>query len=293
MKTKVLLDTDIGSDIDDAVCLAYLLTQTECELVGITTVTGEADQRAMIASSLCRMAGKDIPIFPGCEQPLLITQHQPRAPQYEAIDQLVPAVDFSHGRAIEFMRQTIRNNPGEVILLAIGPLTNVALLFKMDPEIPSLLKGLVMMAGAFNSRPIPGDRAEWNVYCDPHAAAMVYRSAVPVHRSVGLDVTSQVVMTPESVRERFSKGLLKPVLDMAEIWFRKRDIITFHDPLAGATIFDPEICRFAHGSVEVELVSLRLQGMTIWDANAPGAEHQVATAVDCERFFDHFFELFT
>ena len=65
MPIKLLLDTDIGSDIDDAVCLAYLLAQPACDLLGITTVSGEADHRAMLASALCRVAGRDVPIFPG------------------------------------------------------------------------------------------------------------------------------------------------------------------------------------------------------------------------------------
>jgi inosine-uridine nucleoside N-ribohydrolase len=76
MPIKVLLDTDIGSDIDDAVCLSYLLSQPRCELLGITTVTGEAEKRAMIASSLCKIAGKEIPIYPGIEKPLLLPQKQ-------------------------------------------------------------------------------------------------------------------------------------------------------------------------------------------------------------------------
>ena len=85
MPTKVLLDTDIGSDIDDAVCLAYLLAQPKCELLGITTVGGEADKRAMLASALCQVAGKQVPIFPGTEEPLLVPQRQRQAPQATAL----------------------------------------------------------------------------------------------------------------------------------------------------------------------------------------------------------------
>src|SRR5690348_11318405 len=81
MSVKVILDTDIGSDIDDALCLAYLLAHPECELLGITTVSGEAEKRAMMASALCKVAGKKAPIFPGAENPLLIKAQQPYAPQ--------------------------------------------------------------------------------------------------------------------------------------------------------------------------------------------------------------------
>src|SRR5271169_3398115 len=87
----ILLDTDIGSDIDDAVCLAYLLRQPRCELLGITTVTGEAQKRAMLADAICRAAGRtDIPIHCGAEQPFLIPQQQPQAPQS------VILADFPH-----------------------------------------------------------------------------------------------------------------------------------------------------------------------------------------------------
>ena len=80
-RKKVLLDTDIGSDIDDAVALAYLLRQPACELLGITTVTGDAVGRARLAASLCDLAGLDVPIYPGEESPLVIAQMQPEAPQ--------------------------------------------------------------------------------------------------------------------------------------------------------------------------------------------------------------------
>src|SRR5690554_7457254 len=83
MTTKVLLDTDIGSDIDDAVCLAYLLAHPDCDLLGITTVTGEGTRRAMLASALCRVANRDVPIYIGAETPLLIDQRQPNAPRSE------------------------------------------------------------------------------------------------------------------------------------------------------------------------------------------------------------------
>jgi purine nucleosidase len=126
MPIKMLLDTDIGSDIDDAVCLAYLLAQPECELLGITTVTGEAAARASLASALCLVAGKSIPIYPGREEPLLIAQQQPLAPQAAALSRWPHATDFPRGQAVEFLRQTIRRHPGEVVLLCIGPLTNVA-----------------------------------------------------------------------------------------------------------------------------------------------------------------------
>jgi inosine-uridine nucleoside N-ribohydrolase len=289
MKEKVLLDTDIGSDIDDAVCLAYLLAQPRCELLGITTVSGQAEERARLASALCRGAGREIPIFPGAEAPLLGPQRQPKAPQAQALSRWPHQGQFPRGGAVEFLRRTIRAHPGEITLLAIGPLTNVALLFAADEEIPRLLKGLVLMCGVFARRP---PLVEWNAGCDPHATALVYRAPVARHRSIGLDVTLQVALETARVRERFQVEPLRPVLDFAEVWFRSNTAITFHDPLAAATLFDEGICNFTSGRVEIELSGERVAGLTHWAPGAQPTAHQVAMRVDPERFFSHYFSVF-
>lgn len=292
MSIKVLLDTDIGSDIDDAVCLAYLLAQPDCELLGITTVSGEAHKRASLASALCKVAGRQVPIFPGAEEPLLVPQRQTRAPQAAALLHWDHEVDFPRGEAVEFLRRTIREHPGEIVLLTIGPLTNVGLLFGVDAEIPALLKGLVMMCGVFTNR-LPGSGPlEWNAMLDPHATAMVYAASARVHRSIGLDVTRQVSMSADEVGQRFQAGLLRPVLDFAQVWFQHTEKITFHDPLAAVTIFDDQVCAFERGSVEVELASPRLRGLTHWEPGGAQGRHQVALAVNPERFFEHFFAVF-
>ena len=285
---KVLLDTDIGSDIDDAVCLAYLLAQPACELLGITTVSGEPVRRAAMASALCRVAGKDVPIYPGAADPLLVTQRQPHAPQADRLAHWPHEASFPAGQAVEFLRTTIRAHPGEVTLLTIGPLTNIALLFSIDPEIPHLLKELVMMCGVFTNQRAGVGPLEWNALLDPHATAIVYRAPVRVHRSVGLDVTTQVTLPAATVRQRFQHPLLQPVLDFAEVWFERQDQIVFHDPLAAVALFDAPVCSFMRGRVEVELQSARLGGLTVWAPDAAGA-HEVALAVDADRFFAHYF----
>ena len=291
MSIKIILDTDIGSDIDDALCLAYLLAQPKCELLGITTVTGEADKRAMLASVLCKVAGKHVPIFPGSEEPLLVPQRQKQAPQAAALPKWEHDQEFPRGQAIEFLRRTIHEYPGEVILLTIGPLTNIGLLFRVDTEIPSLLKGLVMMCGVFTNRLAGVGPLEWNALGDPHATAIVYQAATGIHRSIGLDVTCQVTMNAKQVREKLHSDLHQPVLDFAEVWFRQRDIITFHDPLAATTVFDDQICVFKKGTVAVELANERLKGMTLWRSGG-SEKHEVAVEVDSRRFFEQYFSVF-
>lgn len=288
---KILLDTDIGSDIDDAVCLAYLLAQPACELLGVTTVSGEPIARARMVSALGRLAGRDLPIFPGVERPLLVEPLQPTAPQAAALVSWPHAVDYPGGEAVTFLRDQIRSNPGEVTLLAIGPMTNVALLFATYPETPGLLKELILMCGAFlpESRPTQHP-AEWNARLDPHAAAIVYAAKPPIHRSIGLDVTLKVTMPADEVRRRFSHPLLRPVRDFAEVWFHDRPVITFHDPLAAAVLFDASIVEFERGQATVELADPAALGRTDWRPDAAG-RHEIGRRVDPDRFFSHFFEM--
>ncbi len=292
---RILLDTDIGSDIDDALCLAYLLSRPECDLAGITTVSGEPERRAAIASALCRAAGRDVPIHAGSPVPLLVDPRQPRAPQADALAvggrvRWPHRTDFEPGTAVEFLRRTIREDPGKLTLLAIGPLTNLGLLFRIDPEIPSLLRRLVLMCGSFLGTPSRHGGAEWNALCDPHAASIVYAARAREHRSVGLDVTMKVSIDAAEARGRLQRGLLRPVLDLAEVWFRKADRVVFHDPLAAVSIFEPDVCRFARGTVGVVTATAE-SGRTSWTPAADGP-HEVAVAVDAPRFLETFFAAF-
>ena len=295
MREKILLDTDIGSDIDDAACLAYLLANPECELMGVTTVSGDPVNRAKLASAICFQANKqEIPIFPGIESPLFTDQRQPSVPQLERLQLWKHKEKFPENKAISFMQKTIRENPGEITLLGIGPLTNIAVLFIVDPEIPKLLKRLIIMGGLFSEEGISKEPVEWNVLCDPYAAKIVYDKTAKIHRSVGANVTrKKVVMQADAVRKKFSQiDVLKPVLDFAEIWFKKHvNWITFHDPLAATTIFDKEICSFKKGKATVELNSNENFGATYWDKNKD--MHEAAFTVDSDRFFKQYFKVFS
>jgi len=290
MSEKILLDTDIGNDIDDAVCLAYLLNQPKCELLGITTVSGEAEKRAMMASVICKAAGKgDIPIFPGTEQPLLTPQKQATAYQAAELPKWEHQSDFPKNGHIEFMRETIRKHPGEVTLLAIGPMTNIALLFSVDPEIPLLLKQLVLMCGIFTFKtPLYTCLTEWNAACDPYATAITYKAPVKIIKSIGLDVTTHVTMAKTEFAEKAKSEAFKPVIDFMNVK-NPEGFITFHDPLAAAVIFDETICGFKKGTIDTELESSRSRGLLYFNEASDG-KNEVAMQVDGDRFFKHFFE---
>lgn len=284
--TKILLDTDIGTDVDDAVCLAYLLSHPDCELLGITTVTGEAEKRASLASVLCQAAGKDIPIYPGADDTMQGEQRQRIAQQAVALPRWPHETNFPKDQAIDFLANTIKSHQGDVTLLTVGPLTNAGLLFSEHPEVASLLAGLVIMGGSFDEE----QRVEWNIAGDPLASDIVYKTPVRLHRSLGLNVTQQVVMPAEEVREKFTAPLLRPVLDMAEIWFAGfYPSITFHDPLAAATIFENDLCTYEQGKVTVD--NGDQPGRTIWQPDGHDAPHQVAMTVDVDRYFQHFFSV--
>jgi purine nucleosidase len=292
-KIPILLDTDIGSDIDDAVALAYLLRQPRCELLGITTVAGEPEKRAALADAICQAAGRpDVPIHVGLPSPMLIAAKQPKAPQFAALTERWRHRAFpAKPTAVDFLRQTIRARPGEITLLAIGPLTDIAVLFALDPEIPSLLKSLVLMGGWFFDRPQP----EWNIANDPHAAQMVFQAPVPSLTAVGIDVTRLCLLVAEECRRRFADagGPLSAVADMAEVWFHYASQITFHDPLAAALIFEPTLCGLEVHQVDVELDSLRHAGLTLPVSDSAKRPHHIAATVDFAAFFDHYFSVVT
>lgn len=309
---KILLDTDIGTEVDDAITLAYLLANPDCDLVGVTTSCGESLKRAELASMLCTVAGrKDIPIHAGCESPLFAPQMEKYAPQAVVLDDWAHDTGFRPNTAVPFMQRVIRENPGEITILGIAPLTNLGLLFAMDPEIPSLLKGMMLLCGNPTHRRFDVateglsamDRddlirvlasqgiLENNSIVDPHATSLVYRAPVKPHRSIGVDCSSVPVMTPGQAEAVFMHPLLRAVMAIAGEWFKDDPHMSFHDPLAAVCIFHDDVCAFERGNVEVELDSGPLAGFTYWRPDSQGPHH-VAVNVDQEKFFRHLFKVF-
>lgn len=287
-KTLILLDTDIGNDIDDAVALAYLLKHPQAELIGITTVTGDVQQRAALCEILCNEAGQPkIPIHCGRREVLWRGPGQPWVPHYDKVSHLPHSLNRPENTAVHFLRETIRANPGEVVLLSVGPFGNIANLFSVDPEIPSLLKGFVSMAGRF----FPEAGHEWNCIVDPLATSLVSEAQIQGQLWVGLDVTLQCQLSRDEVQQRFTHPLLKIVALMAESWFEHRPEITFHDPLAAALIFNHSLCRLAHGLVHVPLPDEDGKG-GITCFTPDDGPHRVAVDVNVKAFFEEYFSVF-
>ena len=301
--TKLLFDTDIGSDIDDAVALAYLLMQPSINLLGITTVTGEARKRAALASRLLELAGQTVPIFPGFEAPREIATRQPIAQQAVKLSlaQLL-GTDQPHNpeAAIDFMADTIQAHPFEITLLAVGPFTNVARLFEKYPDVSRLLKSLVIMGGKYSDYLTPWGPSEWNGIIDPAATALMFTKAQCPIRAFGLDITWQVSMDAQQVSRAFATHpLLREVRRWSEIWFAERDALHFHDPLAAVSLVDPTVCTYKYGQVAVNLSTGRAGFTEFVAANPEGATAsdrplvEVATSVSADQFFDQYFAPFT
>lgn len=308
---KVLLDFDIGTEIDDAIALAYLLANPECELVGITTSCGESIKRAEMASVLCRAAGKKVPIHAGCERPLLIPQMETTAPQAAILPHYEHDTGFAPNTAIPFMQKVIRENPGEVTLLAVAPMTNLGLLFAMDPELPELLDGLYLLCGSpthqrhdvvteslsamerddFIRVLASQGILENNSIVDPHATSIVYRARCRNFVNIGNNVSSRVVMTPEEAERRFRHPIMQVVMSIAREWFKDEPRVSFHDPLAAVCIFNDDVCSYKRGYMDCVLDSRLLGGMTIFRED-PAGPHQVAWDVDGDKFSEHLFEVF-
>ena len=298
-RVPLLLDTDIGSDIDDAICLAYLLAHSGCDLRGVTTVSGRPQLRAALADAVCRAAGHgDVAIHAGTEHGIVYPTPQPEVPQavvLESFDHRHPD-EFPPNTAVTFLRDVIVSAPGEITLLSIGPMTNIALLFVTYPEVAPLLRSLMIMGGAYSMMPFVGGAQEWNVSCDPVAARAVYRTPVAQHRSVGINVSSRCTMpSPEALRRfrTIGGGLGVVAAALEQAWTDRNEHVTFHDPLAAVCTLEPDVCTWRGGRVSVELTSRRFRGATSFDRDRDGSPHQVADSVDVDRFFTRFFAVWS
>ena len=283
---KILLDTDIGGDIDDAVCLAYLLREPRCELLGITTVCGQPQRRAAVADAICRSAGRDIPIAAGLDTTLQPIPVYPTPDGARALERW-PHRAYEKSDAPAFMYRMIRENPHAVTLIGIGNMTNIATLFRTYPDAPGLLKGLYIVNGYFGEKALPDPWYNWNSWADPLASQIVFQAEAAVCRAFPLDVTD--TLTADAARaDRILPGdsrLMRAVFDFGGAWLERAGKLTLHDPLAAVAVFHPDICGYERGRVSVETARESSMGATAVTAGS-GGHVEVARTAARERFYD-------
>ncbi|MFA0077704.1 nucleoside hydrolase [Vibrio artabrorum] len=299
---NILIDTDIGDDIDDVFALAYalkLMSENKCNLVGVTTVFKNTHLRAKIAAHFLNTAGyPDIPVYAGRKQPLVNSVDVNQVPN-QYLDDMEQAVyeniDGKEMDAVDFIYQTLKNSVTKISLLSIGPLTNIAILIERHPDVVNLISEVYIMGGCFYNH-----MNEWNIECDPDAADVVFRSGLTL-MCVGLDVTTKCKLTKEYTDsidlDSNQNGLL---VRMMSEWFQQLDrdgqtTPLLHDPLAlHAMIFDD--VKFQKEVVNVELNGKFTRGATyiepyrLWGGTPPlSTRCHVAYDVDSHAFVDTFF----
>ena len=275
-KVPILLDTDIGTDIDDAFALALIARSPELELLGVTTVSGDTHARAQLAAKLLWEAGfRRVPVVAG----------EPGRPL--PIEQTRWARDFRSpqlrpGTAVNFLDSTLRRLPGTTTIVAIGPLTNIAALLQKDPAIAKKISRIVLMGGSihhgYGDDPTPV--AEYNIAADPAAAQKVFSSGVHIVM-VPLDVTAMLQLHAADRHRVFTH--LTPVTDalavLYNLWNQKTP--TLFDPMAVAMVIDPALCQTKPLDVQVDA-----NGFTHIGKGQPNAT--VALHTDPKKFFDFY-----
>ena len=252
MPSSAVLDTDIGTDVDDILALVMLTRAPEFQLVGVTTVYGDTTLRArMVRQVLDRMGRADVHIGIGASEtrtnrPIFWAGHEGHGmPDLEQtpVDTSLTAADL--------LRRAAAEHAGQLDLFAIGPLTNVAAAIEADDAFAGSLHHLYLMGGAFWM-----DTPEHNIKCDPESARIVFRSGIPM-TACGLDVTLRALLRETDMpRLRAAKDGLGPMLaDQVRRWwtFIKANENHLHDPLAVLPALSPELFRFEQCDVAVDL----------------------------------------
>lgn len=296
---KIIIDTDIGDDIDDAFALLTALADQENDIIGITTVFKNTSQRAHIAKSLLCAAGRgDIPVFAGNEQPL---REKIIRWSYEKLDDDgkihihhyrdgMSAARYEQGSAEDFILETAAKYPNEVTLIALGPFTNLAKAIEKDRQGFLKLKDAYIMGG-HPTEPYP----EWNVRVDPEAADIFFRSGLPVH-CIGLNVTTRCKLFEQQISriENCRSAAVGLVAEMMRIWIESNnpggDVVrypTMHDPLCVLASENRDVCTFQSRKMSVGLHG-KDRARLLPDEN--GATLDIATDVDTKRFYRNFFE---
>src|SRR5579884_194201 len=304
---RIVLDTDPG--IDDALALFFALASPEIQIEAITTVSGNVsvDRTTRNALTLLELTGRtEIPVARGSTRPLV---RPPVLADYVHGDNGLGGVELPEPRlqpvaqhAVDVIIEKIMGAPGEITLVPLGPLTNVALALRREPRIVQQVREVVLMGGALR---VPGNvtpAAEFNIFVDPHAAHMVVHAGWPI-RMVSLDVTTQAELKREQVNRLASTGspVMKFLKQMLDSYFEDfaakvdSNVFQMHDPLCVAAALYPDLISWEPVYLDIELAGSLTLGETVAyfkrsEATAdtrqqlPSPNVQAPVGVDAERF---------
>lgn len=299
---KIIIDTDPGQDDAVAILLA-LASPDEIEVLGLTAVAGNVPLHltARNARMVCELAGRpDIPVFAGCDRPLgrdLVTaEHVHGKTGLDGPDLPDPAMPLQDAHAVDFIVDTLRAEPpGTVTLCPLGPLTNIAVAFEKAPDIVNRVAEIVLMGGAYFEVGNITPAAEFNIYVDPQAARIVFKSGAPL-TVMPLDVTHKALVTKP--RNDAFRALGTPVgVAVAQMtdFFERFDKEKYgsagaplHDPCVTAYLIRPELFTGRHINVEIETQSELTMGMTVadwWRVSGRAPNAMFMGDIDADGFF--------
>jgi purine nucleosidase len=259
---KIILDTDIGTDVDDALALAVLLGSKEVDLIGITTVYGDARLRSTIAMHLCSLLNRKIPTFIGESKPLSgreIWMSGSEGKNFKDLDSFTPETTS----AVDFLVETVLAQPQSIDVIAIGPLTNIARAIQNNLHFAEKVKRVWIMGGDFTQ-----SKVEHNFKCDIDAAKAVLESRIPIS-ILDLPSSQKTIIRMEEI-EQIRNAPVFGALLYSEImsWIepRNQDWTIPHDPIAALSLLVPE-CFESSAAGQVKIDS---EGMSFWNESPSG-----------------------
>ncbi|MEN9229403.1 MAG: nucleoside hydrolase [Thermostichus sp. DG02_5_bins_236] len=301
MARSLIIDCDPGQD--DAVALLLALASPELHLLGITTVAGNVSvqQTSSNARRICELAGHpQVGVYAGCPRPLLRTLETAEQVHgktgIDGADLPEPKMPLGSAHAVQYLIETLMAAPQPVTLALLGPMTNLAVALVQQPQIVEHIDRLVFMGGsAFEGNVTPA--AEFNILTDPHAAQVVLSAGIREVVMLGLNVTHQVISTPERIERIRALGTKVGQTVAAMLTFYgKFDIERYglpggplHDPCVIAYLLESQLFRMKPCYVEVETASPLNLGRTVvdrWGSSHQPANAQVAFEVDAQGFYD-------
>lgn len=303
MPEQIIIDTDPGQD--DAVAILLALASPDCiNVLGITAVAGNVplDLTVKNARIICELAKKtSMPIYSGCSKPLkraLVTaEHVHGKTGLDGITLPEPSMPIQELHAVDFIIDTIKNNPSDSITLcALGPLTNVAMALLKKPNIAKRVKQIILMGGAYFEVGNITPAAEFNIFVDPEAAKIVFNSGIKI-TVLPLDVTHKALISEERITA--FKEINSPVGDAVAKWtnfFERFDKEKYgskgaplHDPCVIAYLIEPNIFDGRYVNVEIETGSELTRGMTVadwWKVTDREPNAMFIGGLDADRFFN-------